>query len=189
MPVRRSSSRRTTSSPGRANAHQTFAKRRRRLYIAVIDSASGNAVRQKRRQRIFVMTLLRGFILLFSCLAIDARAADCSGWAGVDAPRIYVSSADKIVLVRDLDGDGAPEIIVSGNHVDQLGAFSLLPNRGDGTFAAERLVASGFGEELQDVGDLNHDHVPDLLVSNYWSNGIVIYLSNGPLQFDHGTPY
>jgi hypothetical protein len=93
------------------------------------------------------------------------------------------------VLVRDLDGDGAPEIIASGNQVDELPAFSLLPNRGDGSFAAERLIASGFGETLQDVGDLNHDHVPDLLVSNYWSNGIVVYRGNGALQFDGGTSY
>src|SRR5258706_2648035 len=128
-------------------------------------------------------------VAVFAFMAREALATDCSGWAGVQAPVRYASSADKVVLVRDLDGDGAPEIIVSGNHVDELGAFSLLPNRGDGTFAAERLVASGFGEELQDVGDLNHDHVPDLLVSNYWANGIVVYLGKGHLQFDGGTRY
>jgi hypothetical protein len=50
-------------------------------------------------------------------------------------------------------------------------------------------VASGFGERLQDVGDFNHDGAPDLLVSNYWSNGIAIYLGTGSLQFDGGTPY
>ncbi|HEV7488651.1 MAG TPA: hypothetical protein VGQ65_23505 [Thermoanaerobaculia bacterium] len=30
--------------------------------------------------------------------------------------------------MRDLDGDGAPEIIASGNHVDELPTFSILPN-------------------------------------------------------------
>ena len=126
---------------------------------------------------------------LLSLVAVDAMASDCNGWAGVQAPVRYASSADKVVLVRDLDGDGAPEIIASGNQIDQLGAFSLLPNRGDGSFAAERLVASGFGEMLQDAGDLNHDHVPDLLASNYFANGIVIHRGNGALQFDGGTPY
>ena len=48
-------------------------------------------------------------------------------------------------------------------------------------FAAERLLTRGFGEELQDVGDLNHDGVPDLLFSNYLANGIAIYLGNGAL--------
>ncbi len=135
------------------------------------------------------MIFVRIFILAFSFFTAEALAADCVGWAGAQAPVRYASSADKIVLVRDLDGDGRPEILVSGNHIDNLGEFSLLANRGDGTFAVERPVVSGFGEELQDVGDLNHDHVPDLLVSNYFGNGIVVYLSKGPLQFDAGTRY
>jgi hypothetical protein len=135
------------------------------------------------------MKRLCPFVAILSFVAIDAMASDCSGWAGVQAPARYASSADKAVLVRDLDGDGAPEIIVSGNQIDELAAFSLLPNRGDGSFAAERLIASGFGETLQDVGDLNHDHLPELLASNYFANGIVVYRGKGALQFDGGTPY
>jgi hypothetical protein len=127
-------------------------------------------------------------IAVLSFVAVEATAADCS-WTGFREPVRYASTANRVVLVRDLDGDGAPEIIASGNHVDELSAFSILPNRGDGSFAAERLIASGFGETLQDVGDLNHDGVPDLLVSNYWANGIAVFLGNGGLQFDGGTPY
>ncbi len=138
---------------------------------------------------IFDMNLLPILTFVFSFIAVEAPAAECPGWAGVQAPVRYSSSADKLVLVRDLDGDGFPEIIASGNHVDELGAFSLLSNRRDGTFGAERLVAGGSGEELQDVGDLNHDGVPDLLASNYWSNGIVVYLGKGALQFDRGAAY
>ncbi|HEX3071733.1 MAG TPA: VCBS repeat-containing protein [Thermoanaerobaculia bacterium] len=127
----------------------------------------------------FVLSLVTG----------EAFASDCNGWAGAEAPVRYVSSADKVVLMRDLDGDGALDIIASGNHVDELGAFSIRANRGDGTFASEKLVTSGFGQTLRDVGDLNHDHIPDLLASDYWSNGIAVYLGNGALQFDGGTRY
>ncbi len=127
------------------------------------------------------------FVLSFA--TVDAFASDCNGWAGAEAPVRYASSADKVVLVRDLDGDGALDIIASGNHVDELGAFSILVNRGDGTFASEKLITSGFGQTLRDVGDLNHDHIPDLLVSDYWSNGIAVYLGSGALQFDGGTRY
>jgi hypothetical protein len=133
------------------------------------------------------MNTLRILALVLSLSTADAFASDCNGWAGALAPVRYTSSADKIVLVRDLDGDGAPEIIASGNHLDALGTFSILANRRDGTFASERLVPGGFGEELRDAGDLNHDHIPDLLVSNYFANGIVVYLGNGALQFDGGT--
>jgi hypothetical protein len=138
-----------------------------------------------------VIFMNRLCLLLFvlSLTAADALADECAGWAGVRAPVRYASSADRAVLVRDLDGDGAPEVIASGNHVDELGALSILSNRGNGTFAAERLLTRGFGETLQDIADLNHDGLPDLLLSDFWSNGIVIYLGKGALQFDQGSRY
>jgi hypothetical protein len=135
------------------------------------------------------MKRLSPFVAVVSFIAVEAMAADCIGWAGVRAPVRYASSADKLLLVRDLDGDGAPDIIVSGNHVEELGAYSIFSNKGDGTFAAERLLVRRFGEELRDVGDLNHDGIPDLLASDYWSNGIVVYLGGGALQFDEGARY
>jgi hypothetical protein len=133
------------------------------------------------------MSPLRLLIFFFSLAAADVLADTCNGWMGVRAPVRYASSAFRVVLVRDLDGDGAPEIVASGNHVDAVGTLSLFSNRGDGTFAAERLLPGGFGEELQDIADLNHDGRPDLLTSDYGANGIVVYLAAGALQFDGGT--
>jgi hypothetical protein len=126
--------------------------------------------------------------LLLSLTAINAGAA-CIGQPVFQPPVRYGTAADRAILVRDLDGNGAPEILTSGNHIDELAAFSLLLNRGDGTFAAEQLVPSGFGEELEDLGDLDHDGIPDLVVSSYWANGIVVYHGTSALRFDSGTPY
>src|SRR5207253_11205993 len=53
--------------------------------------------------------------------------------------------------------------------------FSLLRNRGDGTFEPEHLVNTRFGETLQDIADLDGDSVPDVVASDYWSNGIVVH--------------
>lgn len=128
-------------------------------------------------------------LIVLLLLAPAAMTADCVGWGGFQLPARYGSSADKALLVKDLDGDGAAEIIASGNNLDELSAFSLLHNRGDGTFEPERMIASNFGEKLEAIGDLDGDGIPDLLVSNYWSNGIAVYRGKGALQFDGGTPY
>lgn len=77
--------------------------------------------------------------------------------------------------MRDVNGDGAPDIITSGNQVDELGAFSLFINRGDGTFEPERLIPSGFGQRIEDAGDLDGDGHADLVASDYWSSGIALY--------------
>jgi len=122
-------------------------------------------------------------------LAVLPAFGECAGWIAFRAPVRYASSADHTVFVRDLDGDGAPEILASGNQVDELEAFSILPNRGDGTFGAELRLATGFGETLQAVGDLDGDHFPDLVASDYWSNGIRVYHAEGALRFDAGTFY
>ena len=104
-------------------------------------------------------------------------------------PVRYAATADELLLVADLDGDGASEILTSGNQVDQRDVFSLFHNRGDGTFEAERHIPSRLGERLEDRADLNRDGIMDLVVADYWMNGIAIYRGLGSLQFDGGTRY
>lgn len=129
------------------------------------------------------------FLCSLLLLTSNIASADCIGGIAFEAPARYPVSADQVVLVHDLNGDGTPDIITSGTHVVAYNAFSLLLNRGDGTFGAERLVASSSGERLEDVGELNGDGNLDLVASNYFANGIVVYRGVGPLQFDGGTAY
>ena len=118
-------------------------------------------------------------------LAASTASAECVQW---DLQR-YASSAVQTVIVRDADGDGDADVIASGNQVDERPAFAWFANRGDGTFEAERPIVTRFGERIEEVADFNRDGLPDLLASNYWSNGITIYLGRGALAFDGGAPY
>lgn len=122
--------------------------------------------------------MLPAFVLLLDCVA----------WGGFRTPVQYHSSAGNVVLARDLNGDGAPDLLASGNHVNELRTFSIFLNRGDGTFDPERTIASGFGEELESIDDQNRDGIPDLLTSDYWSNGIAVYSGSNALQYTR-TPY
>src|SRR5205807_1400108 len=125
-------------------------------------------------------------VLLILLAAPRFVTAQCAGWPGFQAPVSYSASADKVVLVRDLDGDGAPEILTSGNQVDELSAFSLLANGGDGTFAPETLIASSFGEKLEDVGDRDHDGIfaPKTTIDTQLPNGATpsVRTINGALE-------
>ena len=95
---------------------------------------------------------------------------------------LLASTANRAVIVADLDGDGRPEIITSGNQIDELSTFSIFHNRGDGTFENEKLMPVAFGAKVEDAGDLDGDGRADILASVYWSNGIAVYHGLGGLQ-------
>lgn len=85
------------------------------------------------------------------------------------------------LVVRDLNGDGRPDVVVSRG---EAGPFvSLLLNRGDGTFTAKRdyRSASRFAEAVA-VGDVDGDGRPDLLVAN-GGHGISVLLNRGSGTF------
>ena len=67
------------------------------------------------------------------------------------------------VAVADLDGDGKPDLAVTGY---DDGTVSVLLNNGDGTFAAPRRYPTGAGPGTVAAADLNGDGSPDLVVTN-----------------------
>jgi hypothetical protein len=84
------------------------------------------------------------------------------------------------LVVRDLNGDGKPDVVVSRG---EAGPFvSVLLNRGDGTFGAKQDYrgARRFADAVA-VADVDDDGRPDLVVAN--GHGISVLLNRGQGPF------
>lgn len=64
------------------------------------------------------------------------------------------------ISVGDLNSDGFPDLILSGN------AFDVFAGRADGGFGTLQRLPTDFGPSRAVVTDLNRDGVPDLLLGN-----------------------
>lgn len=123
---------------------------------------------------------------LFALILVDsARAQECLH--GFAQPVRYGVSPAVAQVVADVDGDGAPDLVVSGNQVTLRSTLSLLRNRGDGTFETERLLPTASDQRIEAAADLDGDSLVDLITSDYWNNGIVVHRGRGALTFDAGV--
>ncbi len=114
-------------------------------------------------------------------------------------PRILSSllldgSGPSHVALGDLNGDGMPDLVVSNTLSNTIGVY--LGN-GDGTFQASRQFAVGafaapgtdisvklpsFGRDVA-IADLNHDGIPDVVVTNDASGDVSVLLGRGDGTF------
>jgi hypothetical protein len=109
----------------------------------------------------------------------DGTFTDVTARAGIADPGHYGFG----VVFADLNDDGRPDIYVANDSVPNL----YFRNKGDGMFVEEGLLAgvavSGDGRAQAgmgvDVGDLNGDLLPDLVVTNFSHDHNTLYV-NGP---------
>jgi uncharacterized protein (TIGR03437 family) len=87
-----------------------------------------------------------------------------------EAPVVYASDANTVVT-GDLNGDGSPDLIVTG--VVNAGSSYLLGN-GDGSFRPAATISSGYLGPVV-LGDFNHDGKLDVAASA--STGVVAFLN------------
>ncbi|MFB6346065.1 MAG: FG-GAP repeat domain-containing protein [bacterium] len=148
----------------------------------------------------------------------DMEFADVDGENGVDliAQGVGPSSADTVAVyenngngnlsfltgisplvaefgpaleVGDLDGDGDPDVVVSGNDGTSTPRLIVFHNDGSGTFSMiqEPMTGDGGGIALSmmELGNLNADTLPDLVVAgdDESNKRLIVYKNSGSGTF------
>ncbi|GLY70565.1 FG-GAP repeat domain-containing protein [Amycolatopsis taiwanensis] len=81
------------------------------------------------------------------------------------------------LTTADFNGDGKPDIAVSGGN--PIGNVGIYLNKGDGTFADPLPVPVGYGPNQVAAADLNHDGKADLITANNFAANVSVRLGHG----------
>ena len=94
------------------------------------------------------------------------------------------------VSLADLNNDNILDMAVSnqGNLISS-GGVSILLGNGDGTFKNQSIFQTGIDSEMVQIGDLDGDNIPDLVVANRGSNNISVLIGNGDGTFKNQVTY
>lgn len=161
-----------------------------------------------RSQEIFTKTAATGYFNENQSLAFanatDSNSADIDGDGDLDI--ITSSSADGAYIfllndgegnftqsaqqaevavaqgkfeVRDLNNDGALDIISSGSNI------SILLGNGDGTFQSEVTMSSAGGMDDFDLADIDGDGILDLVGSDLLLEFVRVFIGQGDGSFTH----
>ena len=90
------------------------------------------------------------------------------------------------VAVRDLNGDGKPDLAVANGHDNTV---SVVLGNADGTFAPRTDHGTGSAPTCVAIADLNGDGKADLVVVNSGSNTVSVFLGGGDGSFTVPSSY
>ena len=92
------------------------------------------------------------------------------------------------IAVDDFNNDHWLDIVVTNNGTNTIGIFL---GYGNGSFGSQILYSTGYDSfpYCVVVGDLNNDHSLDILVANYGTDNVGMFLGNGTGNFTAQTTY
>jgi len=101
-----------------------------------------------------------------------------------------VSGAYTGIAAADLTGNGKPDLIVPITYAFEPYEFSILKNKGNGTFDAPVSYTLPIAPDAVAAGDFNNDHKADIAIMNFGGSGsISVLLNSGTGTFPTYTQY
>ena len=99
------------------------------------------------------------------------------------------TTADRLAL-GDFNQDGAPDLVVVNNGINQFGTISILIGDGSGGFQSPVSYSVGGSTPVwAAVADFNRDHNPDLAISVTTTDSVAVLLGNGDGTFQAAVNY
>src|SRR5262249_49343624 len=84
------------------------------------------------------------------------------------------------LLTGDFNGDGKPDLVAAPTVFHGSSFFQVLLGIGDGTFRGGLTYDIGSGPSYLLATDLNGDHLPDLVTTDYADATVSILLNRSP---------
>ncbi len=99
-----------------------------------------------------------------------------------------IDSEPVALAIGDFNSDNRLDIVVANFGTANLGVFL---GYGDGTFHSQVTYSTGSGSRPHSVatGDFNNDSQLDIVVANFWTNNVGVFLGHGDGTFLNQTTY